>query len=700
MAGKRQHYVPRLLQRGFLTPSRPGIEMTWLHRRGAKARDVSIRDVGVGEYFYSRLRDDGVATLDELITELEGPLDVEVKQLRDGPQRAVDAQAATRLVMHLTWRTAFLRSVFAQGAGQIVDAMASLMADADALRQRLGVDAAEPVGMVEEVLDAALQKAHVEALGLPPALMRRMLGFLLRENYETFYEQAGPPMVAALRTMLAEMPNQMRDAHNRVLEKEQTDPDRERENKWEADLAAMTWRVQAVTDAILPDCVVLAREAGGDFVPLLLAERETVDLVVLPIAHDRLLVGVVGDDAPVDVALLNLASAASSDSFFITHRPDAHEGLADLIGQRSSQVVRTQVDRALADLRFMTPAAIAEKETVAQVQKTATAEAFTYTFSANGFADEETAHEVNDVLKIVVQEVGRSLALSTLDGVTFAADLPAAVEGLDLGDPDLEPIRIQPRDYGSVVARTIDVLRDGRPKTHIVIHAGLGWQMLSEDRHEQVMAIHVLVSQLADLAHRATFGAQLEGKWATPADEVLRCFYRSASAAPGLYYSARESAFIDPAGGERYAGLVRDSLAAARTGVDQAKAAFLEDQDMDKMLNDILPRISHVIGHAAEWLGHRDGLPEQDDFPGSILRDELRSEDLYGWVEVLGRDLRNLHDVQDQFTPANIFALGRHVERLLWPMLVFAWPLDDGSPYISVFRPPSETTPIAIEVDA
>jgi hypothetical protein len=78
----------------------------------------------------------------------------------------------------------------------------------------------------------------------------------------------------------------------------------------------------------------------------------------------------------------------------------------------------------------------------------------------------------------------------------------------------------------------------------------------------------------------------------------------------------------------------------------------------------------------------------------------LRSEDLYGWVEVLGRDLRNLHDVQDQFTPANIFALGRHVERLLWPMLVFAWPLDDGSPYISVFRPPSETTPIAIEVDA
>ncbi len=93
MAGKRQHYMPRLLQRGFLTPSRPGIELTWLHRRGVAARRVSIRDVGVGEYFYSKLRDDGVATLDDLITELEGPLDRDIKQIRAAPiNQAVDSR--------------------------------------------------------------------------------------------------------------------------------------------------------------------------------------------------------------------------------------------------------------------------------------------------------------------------------------------------------------------------------------------------------------------------------------------------------------------------------------------------------------------------------------------------------------------------------------------------------------------------------
>ncbi len=569
------------------------------------------------------------------------------------------------------------------------------MADAESLRGQLGVDAAEPHGMIGRALDAALQKAPVQVPGLPPALMRRMLGFMLRENFEIFYAEIQPSMTQVLETMLAAIPNQVRDAHNSVLKKEYARPDLERANKWAKNLAAMAWRTQTVADAILPDCVVLVREAGGDFVPLLLADRENVDLVVLPIAHNQLLIGAVDDDTPVDIAHLNFAAATSSDSFFITRRPDAHHGLADLIGQRSAQVLRTQVDRALADFRVSPALAVAERDAVNQVPKTATAEAFSYTFSAIGFPDEETAREVNDVLKIIVREVGRSMSLSTLDGVTFAADFPAAVESLDRGDTSMEPVRIQSRDYGSVVARAVDVLREGQRKSHIVIHGSLGLQMLSEDRQQQAMAIHVLVSQLAELSHREIYGAQLEGKFATPPDEVMRCFYHNASSAPGLYYSARESAFVDPTAGKRYAELMRSSLAAARTSVEQAKTAFLEDQAMDPMLGEILPRISHIIGHAAEWLGHRDGLPEQDDFPGVELLEALRAQDLDGWIELLGRDLRNLHDAQGQFTPANIFALGRHVERLLWTMLVFAWPLDDGSPYIWVVQPPPETVLVA-----
>ena len=64
MAGKRQHYVPQFLQRGFLHDPLEEAERTWLHRRGAKPRLVGIRDAGVGEYFYSKLGAVGVASLD------------------------------------------------------------------------------------------------------------------------------------------------------------------------------------------------------------------------------------------------------------------------------------------------------------------------------------------------------------------------------------------------------------------------------------------------------------------------------------------------------------------------------------------------------------------------------------------------------------------------------------------------------------
>lgn len=48
MAGKRQHYIPRFLQRGFLDVSDSKADRTWLYRRGEKPRLVGIRDVGVG----------------------------------------------------------------------------------------------------------------------------------------------------------------------------------------------------------------------------------------------------------------------------------------------------------------------------------------------------------------------------------------------------------------------------------------------------------------------------------------------------------------------------------------------------------------------------------------------------------------------------------------------------------------------------
>src|SRR4051794_13389148 len=64
MAGVKQHYIPKLLLRGFKIPDQPA-ERVFLFRRGVPVRPVSIADICHGKYFYSDAHE---SSLDDGIT--------------------------------------------------------------------------------------------------------------------------------------------------------------------------------------------------------------------------------------------------------------------------------------------------------------------------------------------------------------------------------------------------------------------------------------------------------------------------------------------------------------------------------------------------------------------------------------------------------------------------------------------------------
>src|SRR4051794_11131233 len=99
MAGKRQHYVPKLLQRGFLDGPPGEAERTWLHRRGANARPVGIRDIGVEDWFYSRKWLIPLAPADQDVVGggLEGEAEAE-QALEGGGGRPAAIEAEDELV--------------------------------------------------------------------------------------------------------------------------------------------------------------------------------------------------------------------------------------------------------------------------------------------------------------------------------------------------------------------------------------------------------------------------------------------------------------------------------------------------------------------------------------------------------------------------------------------------------------------------
>lgn len=82
MAGKVQHEIPRLFQRGFLIPNTGDAERIFVFRKGGKNYPSNIDRSGAESYFYSEPSSDGSRTLDDELTHYESRLTSLVKSLR------------------------------------------------------------------------------------------------------------------------------------------------------------------------------------------------------------------------------------------------------------------------------------------------------------------------------------------------------------------------------------------------------------------------------------------------------------------------------------------------------------------------------------------------------------------------------------------------------------------------------------------
>lgn len=678
MAGKRQHYVPQFLQRGFLADHSDDAERTWLHRRGTTAKLVGIRDVGVGEHFYSRPSNDGLPTLDDQITEAEGQIFASLKSIKDDVSgTGIDSSVAAHLVAHLTLRTAHVRSSVTQGAMLVLDHVVDYVGNSDRMREELGIDVVHPEKVGSSFIGRALSSVPIEMLPLPPELAKRVIAFFAREKFDEMYEQTKPQLVQATSIFGRGISKSIQDAHGKVL----SDSDLSGREKA---LATLSWRTQYVFGALLPDCIALAREEGGAYVPLLLSNWDAVDCVVLPISHEQLLVGSrrVSEELPISV--VNEASSTCSDNFFISQHPDHGESLSSLIGQRCTQIISAHVRSAVLEMKS-SKAPVEELLTESEkVDADVASSPFNFTMTCLGFGDEEMATALSHIIKLIVMEVGRDMPLSGLDGVTFAIDYGAAVEQLDRGDVSLGADRSQSRDYGRAVAKCVRVNREGQYKEHIVFDAIIAYELLQEQSEGHSDAIHLIVNMLSHVAHGTLFEEKFKGKTIVPPDDISSLLHQCVSSVPGMYYAARQGAFSAPAAGERFATLTLDSYNFARDAIRSARLAYRLDDNLDGLLEVALPKIAFVLEHAAQWLGHRDGLPSQEAFPGMSLIEDLKTFDLDRWLELFGHDLRRLYATEDQFSAENIFGLGRHAERLLWTVQICPWPMQDGATYVTV----------------
>lgn len=145
-----------------------------------------------------------------------------------------------------------------------------------------------------------------------------------------------------------------------------------------------------------------------------------------------------------------------------------------------------------------------------------------------------------NILQSVVGTLSRDMPLQDLDGITIAIDYADALAKLDRGDPGLPPVTSGALPYGAGVAMPVAVVRDGRPKMHLVLAAGIAEGWTSDDPEARAASLHLLIKMLAGIANSTRFGESSTFK----PDEMARELHLAGARSPSTYWSAKHAAFV------------------------------------------------------------------------------------------------------------------------------------------------------------
>lgn len=674
MAGRKQHEIPRLFQRGFLIPTSADAERIFVFRRGGRSFDRNIEKVGYGEDFYSSPAADGERTLDDDITDYEKHLSGLVRTLRAvAPGDEADGSVAAEIIVHLTFRNAHLREVFTLGAQGMLGVVTEVMQDDELLRQFLGLDG--PTGsdkLLKQIVDNLMADPRAQDLGIPMAVFERLILALVREHFPALMSSQRPMMLAAFGAVLGEAPQIAKESHNKALATLPT-----KSNERETWLRKLVWRVvESPIDLALPDCVALGVDTAGRALPFATSGVKDIQEVLLPLSSRRLLVGTAVNVSPTfDISHFNQAAAACSHTYFLrASRTPETLALLSSIGTRST----VALDEVIAEgpqgfVGGNEPAPLPSG--VFGLALTSPDHSFPITFS--GDFDAAMANKVAEAIKAIIFNPTWDLPLGKVSAVTFADDYAEALARIDQHDAAL-PSPITPEQAQSV-GQLVHVRRDGEVLCHLVFDGAIARALVADDDafwEEGVMVV-------ANLFARAGFSAVYDAAFRNdgtrpmlrPSEAAMHEVTRDAWKA---YFAARASAAFAPRTLIVAQENVRAAFRQAVEGVAAAREALHRTDDYGALWRSSSALVETLISHLGMLAGTAHGMQIDAMIEADGLADMLATRGLRAWFEDFKRDLNYTWKRRGQWRSyKELIALGRHAERVLWAFGVFVWEVDD-----------------------
>lgn len=672
MAGKVQHEIPRLYQRGFLIPDTGNAERIWVFRAD-KVFPSNIDRSGAESYFYSELPKVGEHTLDDAITEYErARLTALVSLLRaQKPGDIVDGETAAEVIAHLTTRNAHIRGTFKSGLETMVAGAEEVFTDEDKVRRMAGIDGPMIPDRFRELIANVIDKLPIpNREQIPTQLLEMLIFAVVREGFSSMFENQIPQLRAQLAMMATNAPDMIRDSHNKALA-ESLVPDKRAQ-----DLSGFAWHVEeSPVDLILPDCVALAFGDDGAE-PLMMAGSGKRDMIVLPLTARTALVGGRQGLAEADLSTFNATAAVCSHAYFLASaRTPELQALTAQIGTFGAQMMKSVVQSSFEKLLRTDELSAAEP-----TPALAAPLGGPITLTIQGEFEADAPPKITDAVKEVLAQAAWTMGFDRLDGITIADDYPGAVAEIDRGMPGVRNATARDDEFGTGIAQAVTVLRDGVMKNHVVVQSVVAHNLLSENEPDRAWAGHILASQIAHADITQLFDETLPGVMLSSTCQGLDAHHQRATYPAWLsYFAARATADFDPNHLGVVQGHLLHAMEIAHRVIPKERFDYRTHGDLERLIEATFPLVMTVLEQAASLLGHADGAGIDPLHGSPELEADLKAKELLAWLSDFRRDLAWLWDRRGRWQSYDEFlALGRHMDRLLWPHHIIPWTTDEN----------------------
>lgn len=343
MAGKRQHFIPQFLQRGFASHVVRDEAFTWVYRKGDEPFNANIKNVGVEGFFYS---EGGDRQLDDSITTSERDFSSITADLCSGkPPEASDAKRLAQLVAHLEVRTRHIRQSFLESGTHLLDELLKFVGDnTQAFGSHFQRKIRQDPSLMRDAMSEELRKR-----GIPQTLLPQVM-----ELSAPLLERAMPGLLSQLPVMAeylrATMPSKLKGAvkagHIKGLNRTLAPEVKVRH------YSNLSYRLVHSAEASLPlgDSAVLFHVEGERAFKPFFEKDDILRAVLLPVSPHNVLVGSTGNYQPDFLVLPQEIVRCSLEYFIASETSEANARLSEDIGVNAHLLSESQIKTMVSEL--------------------------------------------------------------------------------------------------------------------------------------------------------------------------------------------------------------------------------------------------------------------------------------------------------------------------------------------------------------